>query len=272
MEKLLIHSENYRGDLLKSQIEWKFKGKHVLVTGSSRSIGRAIAKGFATAGARVAVHYQKNRTAAEATLAELPGKGHALFQADLNVLPEVGRLAASVEKTFGHLDILVNNAGIYGYHPLEKVDYPTWEKEWDRFLSINLLAPVHMTYLIARRMISRKQGKIINISSRGAFRGEPRSPAYGASKAALNSFTQSMAVALGPYNIHVYGVAPGFVETDMTVDMLKGEEGAAIRRQSPLNRAARPQEVASVVLFLASGESDYMTGAVLDINGASYLR
>ncbi len=121
-------------------------------------------------------------------------------------------------------------------------------------------------------MLQRGGGKIINITSRGAFRGEPNAPAYGASKAGLNAFSQSMAQALAPNNIFIYAVAPGFVETDMAASVLDGPEGDAIRSQSPLDRVARPEEVARVVLFLAGRGTDYLTGGIIDVNGASYMR
>ena len=121
-------------------------------------------------------------------------------------------------------------------------------------------------------MMKSGSGKIINITSRGAFRGEPNAPAYGASKAGLNAFSQSMAQALAPHNIFVYAVAPGFVETDMSASLLCGPKGDAIRAQSPLNRVARSEEVARVVLFLATEGTDYLTGCIIDVNGASYLR
>ena len=115
-------------------------------------------------------------------------------------------------------------------------------------------------------------GRIVNVSSRGAFRGEPTKPAYGASKAALNSMTQSLAKALGKYNIFVAAVAPGFVDTDMAQETLTPVERAAIENDCPLKRIARPEEVAYSIAFLASERSAFSTGAILDINGASYLR
>jgi 3-oxoacyl-[acyl-carrier protein] reductase len=115
-------------------------------------------------------------------------------------------------------------------------------------------------------------GRIVNVSSRGAFRGEPGQPAYGASKAGLNALGQSLAVALAPHNITVTAVAPGFVETDMADDHLQGERGAAIRAQSPFGRVATPQEIAAAVVFLASPQAQWASGAILDLNGASYLR
>jgi NAD(P)-dependent dehydrogenase (short-subunit alcohol dehydrogenase family) len=115
-------------------------------------------------------------------------------------------------------------------------------------------------------------GRIVNVSSRGAFRGEPNAPAYGASKAALNSLTQSLAVALAPYGIAVTAVAPGFVETDMANEHLKAPRGDEIRAQSPFNRVARPEEIAAAVHWLASPEAEWASGTIVDLNGASYLR
>ena len=126
--------------------------------------------------------------------------------------------------------------------------------------------------MIGNQMIKNGGGRIINISSRGAFRGEPTAPAYGAAKAGMNSMSQSLAQALAPHNIYVYTIAPGFVQTDMAEDLLQGEQGVRIRAQSPLNRVAQPIEIARTALFLASDECQYMTGCIIDINGASYLR
>ena len=121
-------------------------------------------------------------------------------------------------------------------------------------------------------MIQQGGGRIVNVSSRGAFRGEPNQPAYGASKAGLNAMSQSLAQALARHNVFVGIVAPGFVETDLAKEILDGPRGEGIRQQSPLGRVAKPEEVARGVLFLASEGSEFMTGAILDINGASYLR
>jgi NAD(P)-dependent dehydrogenase (short-subunit alcohol dehydrogenase family) len=127
-------------------------------------------------------------------------------------------------------------------------------------------------YCAAQHMIGQGNGRIVNISSRGAFRGEPDAPAYGASKAGLNSMSQSLAKYLAPYNIFVGVVAPGFVETDMAQETLAGPEGDDIRNQSPFKRVAKPEEVAYATLFLASEGAEFMTGAIIDVNGASYLR
>jgi NAD(P)-dependent dehydrogenase (short-subunit alcohol dehydrogenase family) len=177
-----------------------------------------------------------------------------------------------VSKHYGRLDVLVNNAGIYEVHPLKGLSYADWQSTWQRTLATNLTAPANLCFLAARVMAQQGGGRIINISSRGAFRGEPEAVPYGASKAGLNQMSQSLAQALAPLNIFVGVVAPGFVETDMAAELLDGPTGEAIRRQSPLNRVAKPDEVAEAVLRLAADGMMYATGCILDLNGASYLR
>ncbi|RMG71480.1 MAG: glucose 1-dehydrogenase [Chloroflexi bacterium] len=249
-----------------------FSGKTVLVTGGSRGIGREICRQFATKGARVAVHYHQNRAAAEQTHAMLTGEGHIIVQADVSNATHVKRMVDETITAFGKLDILVNNAGIYDEHLITEVNYDAWQDYWQRTIQTNLMSAANASYCAAQHMMQTGGGRIINISSRGAFRGEPTAPAYGASKAGMNQLGQSLAVALAPYNIFVATVAPGFVETDMALDILNSDRGDAIRNQSPLGRVAKPEEVAYVVLFLASEGSQFMTGCIVDINGASYLR
>lgn len=250
----------------------QFTDKIVLVTGASRGIGREIAIQFAARGARVAVHYNANREAAQTTLASLAGSGHIIVQGDVADPDAVKHAVDTVAGEMGGLDILVNNAGIYEEHPIATVDYAVWQAAWARVLAANLVGAANLCYCAAHHMMSRGGGRIVNVSSRGAFRGEPTAPAYGASKAGMNSMGQSLAVALAPYNIFVATVAPGWVETDMATDYLNSPAGDAIRNQSPLRRVAKPEEIAAAVLFLASDESAFATGAILDINGASYLR
>lgn len=250
-----------------------FSRKTVLISGSSRGIGRAIARLFAEHGAKVIVHYSSNREAAEKTVASLPGEGHVLVQGDIADPAAVAALVDEAVAKAGQIDILVNNAAIYEDHPLAAVDYETWQSSWRKTIDTNVIGSANMCYCVARHMIARGAGgRIVNVSSRGAFRGEPTGPAYGASKAALNSMSQSLAKYLAPYNISVGVVAPGFVETDMAREALMGESGREIRSQSPFNRVARPEEVAYAVLFLASDGAEFMTGAIIDVNGASYLR
>ncbi len=183
-----------------------------------------------------------------------------------------GPLVAGVVRELGRLDILVNNAGIWEEHPILSVGPDAWEEAWRRTLATNLLGPARVTYWAARQMAAQGGGRIVNVSSRGAFRGEPEAPAYGASKAGLNAMSQSLAKALAPHNIFVFVVAPGWVETDMAAESLAGPGGDDIRKQSPLERVARPEEVAYTVAFLASDGAEFLTGGVVDVNGASYLR
>lgn len=249
-----------------------FTGKVVLITGSSRGIGRSIAQLFAERGARVAVHYHTNRSAAVVTLASLTGDDHILVQGDIADPAAVAAIVNDVVAQAGKIDILINNAAIYEDHPLDNVDYQTWQESWRRTIETNVFGAANMSYCAARHMIPQGGGRIVNVSSRGAFRGEPSAPAYGASKAALNSMSQSLAKYLAPYKISIGVAAPGFVETDMARESLVGESGKEIRGQSPFNRVAKPEEVAYAVLFLASEGAEFMSGAIIDINGASYLR
>ncbi|MFC1682958.1 SDR family NAD(P)-dependent oxidoreductase [Candidatus Zixiibacteriota bacterium] len=249
-----------------------FKNKVVLVTGASRGIGRATALAFARSGARLAVHYHRNKEAAEKTIGSLPGGPHRVFCCDISDPAEARPLIDGVVEEFGRLDVLVNNAGVFRSHVIQEVPYQQWLEVWQQTLATNLQGPANLMYWAAQQMIKQGGGRIVNISSRGAFRGEPEAPAYGASKAGLNALSQSLAQALAPENIFVTVVAPGFVETDMVAEALAGPQGESIRRQSPLGRVARPEEVARVILFLASEDADYLAGAIVDVNGASYLR
>ncbi len=249
-----------------------FTEKVVLVTGASRGIGRAIAVQFAQRGAQVAVHYHQNRAAAEETVGMLAGGPHLIVQADMKDAAGIEEMVTAVVAAMRRLDILVNNAGIYEEHPVAETSYADWRASWRRVIETNLIGAANTSYCAARVMMKQGGGRIVNVSSRGAFRGEPMGPAYGASKAGMNAMGQSLAKYLSPFNIFVGTVAPGFVETEMAADHLAGPEGAGVRAQSPLNRVAKPEEVAYAVLFLASDGAEFMTGAILDVNGASYLR
>jgi NAD(P)-dependent dehydrogenase (short-subunit alcohol dehydrogenase family) len=250
-----------------------FEGKVVLVTGGSRGIGRAVARAFADRGATVVVQFRADRAAASETVASLAGPGgHLAVAADLADPEQARALVGRVTDELGRVDVLVNNAGIYQEHPVLETGYEDWLAIWRRTIDVNLLGPANLIHAVAPHMAAAGGGRIVNVSSRGAFRGEPDHPAYGASKAGLNSLGQSMARALGGQGIYVTTVAPGFVETDMAAPFLEGPDGGAIRAQSPLGRAATAEEVARVVVFLATPGAESTTGAVVDVNGASYLR
>ncbi|HZC53493.1 MAG TPA: SDR family oxidoreductase [Mycobacterium sp.] len=244
----------------------------VLVTGGSRGIGRAIAARFAEQGATVVVHYATQEAAAQETLASLAGEKHLALSADLRDPEAVQSLVQRVVAAFGRVDVLVNNAGIYEEHPVLSTSYAQWRDSWRCTIETNLVGPANLIHEVAPHMVANGGGRIVNVSSRGAFRGEPHHTAYGASKAGLNSLGQSLAQELAPHGIYVTTVAPGFVETDMAAELLDGPTGDAIREQSPMRRVATPDEIARVVVFLASPGSESATGTIVDVNGASYLR
>jgi 3-oxoacyl-[acyl-carrier protein] reductase len=245
----------------------------VLVTGASKGIGYAVALAFAELGDRVAVHYASNRP----ELAALPGEGHVLIQGDLAEPVAAQRIADTAEESLGGVDVLVNNAAVAtsdrNAHPLAAVSYADWQEAWRRNFAVNVLGAANVTYWVARHLIARgAPGRIVNIGSRGAFKGEPDHPAYGASKAALHSLGQSLAVSLAPHGISVTSVAPGFTATDRVAGRLTGERGEALRAQSPFGRVGEPEEVAAAVVYLASPGATWAAGTILDLNGASHLR
>jgi 3-oxoacyl-[acyl-carrier protein] reductase len=248
----------------------------ILVTGASRGIGRAVARAFAGEGDRVAVHHRDSAGLAAEVLARLPGRGHTVVQADLTDPDAARRMVDRACDALGGLDVLVNNAGVFTAHPITEVSYAQWQAAWQETLGVNLVGAANVTWCAVQYMIRPGSGttgrRIINVSSRGAFRGEPGQPAYGASKAGLNAFGQSLARALAPHGIAVATVAPGYVETDMAAESLKGRAGDEIRAQSPFRRVAEAEEIAAAVLYLASPQAEWASGAILDLNGASYLR
>ncbi len=243
----------------------------VLVTGASRGIGRAVAQAFARQGDRVAVHHRDSEALAREVLAGLPGDGHTVVHADLADAEAVRLMVEAAVTSLGGLDVVVNNAGIYVWHPITEVSYEQWQQVWRDTMAVNLTGAANLTWCAVQHM-KETGGRIVNVSSRGAFRGEPRNPAYGASKAGLNAFGQSMARALAPFGISVATVAPGYVETEMAAADLNSPRGEEIRAQSPFNRVATPEEIAAAVVYLASDTAEWASGAILDLNGASYLR
>jgi 3-oxoacyl-[acyl-carrier protein] reductase len=242
------------------------------VTGASRGVGRAVAVAFAAAGDRVAVHHRDSAALAVETVGLLDGDGHVVVQGDLADPDAVAGFVAAAATGLGGIDVLVNNAASIQPHPIGAVTYEQWQAAWRRTIEVNLLGTANVTFCALPFLRRSDAGRIVNVSSRGAFRGEPEQPAYGASKAGLNALGQSLAVALGAEGIAVSTVAPGFIETDMGNQWLKQPRGAEIRAQSPFDRVARADEVAAAVLYLASAEAEWASGAILDLNGASYLR
>jgi len=251
-----------------------------LVTGASRGIGATIAGTLAARGVRVAVHYHANKEAGARVHGALAGDGHALVCADLADPAATIAMWDEVAARMGPVDVVVNNAGVYLDHPPLTSHYAAWQDAWRRTLATNLLGPANLCLLAAQAMAGRPEpvspafgrGRIVNVSSRGAFRGEPDAPAYGASKAGLNGLSQSLARALAPNAIYVYCIAPGWVETEMASAHLAGPAGPSIIGQHPLGRVNRADEVADAVAYCALEAPAAMTGGVIDVNGASYLR
>lgn len=241
---------------------------HVLVTGASGGIGTAICRALAQRGATVVLHYQSDRESAESARRSLPGGDHCLVQADLGNEADIERLwqEASAHR---RIDAVVNNAGIFPDHPPLGTAYADWTAAWRHTLAVNLTGAAHLSYFAARTMAEHGGGRIVNISSRAAFRGEPTAPAYAASKAGLNAFSQSLAKALAPQGVYVFVVAPGWVATDRVAASV---QNPAVLADQPLGRVASPDEVAQVVAFCALDAPPSLTGAILDVNGASYLR
>ncbi len=244
----------------------------ILITGASGGIGQAAAIECARKGATIGIHYHNNRDRAEATLKAFPGTGHNLYQCDITDPEAVKQLIDKADDELDGLDVLVNNAGVSQRHHIADIDYATWQKTWQRIVDTNLTSAANLSFCAAQKMIARGGGRIVNVSSRGAFRGEPQMPWYGASKAGMNAMGQSLAQALGPKSVYVYTVAPGFVETEMAKKTLESPEGDSIRNQSSMGRVAQPEEIAKTIAFLAFDAPPFMTGCIIDVNGASYLR
>jgi 3-oxoacyl-[acyl-carrier protein] reductase len=249
-----------------------FKDKNVLITGGSRGIGSCTAQLFAAAGANVIFTYRTDQAAAELTLAKLGAGQHRLVQLDVTDPIAVKDFFDTYAHHHATLDIVVNNAAVFLPHPILATDYESWQMSWQQTIATNLIGPSNICYFAAQLMAKQKAGKIINISSRGAFRGEPDHPAYGASKAALNAMSQSLAIALAPHQISVHVIAPGFVATEMATESLEGPAGASIKNQSPFGRIAKPEEVARLIAVYASEGLEFTSAGIVDINGASYLR
>jgi 3-oxoacyl-[acyl-carrier protein] reductase len=263
-------------------------GRGVLVTGASRGVGAATAHAFASRGDRVVVHFRGAEERARQVVESLPGEGHTMLQADLSDPDDTRRLADEAVEALGRIDVLVNNAALFldpaaggsrrGDHQITDTDYDSWVRAWRTTLATNLMGPANLTFCVARHMLAvrpaaeRPAGRVVNVGSRGAYRGEPDVPAYGASKAGLHAFGQSMAVALAPHDISVVSIAPGFIATDMAAALLDSPTGDEIRAQSPFGRVARPGEVADAIVTLAEPGAQWASGAVIDFNGASYLR
>ena len=231
-----------------------FKGKYVLVTGSSRGIGKECAIEFARKGATVAIHYSQDLHRAKEVLAMLNGSGHIIVQGDIGFPNECSELISQTIQKFGRIDILVNNAGVWQAMPIES-SYSDWQLAWEDSFKTNLLGPANLIYSVVEKMKESGGGRIVNVTSRYAERGDTLSPAYAASKAGLQSFSASMSASLAEYNIFVNAVAPCFVEPDIPISE---------PIPKPTMTALRA-EVAKAILWLSLPGNEFTSGATLDI-------
>lgn len=240
--------------------------KHtVLITGSSRGIGAAIARAFAQDGHRVVLHYHKNESAARTLLEELRTQGCsvALVQGDVSNETEAGEIVRQAERAFGFVDVLVNNAGIA--LPTQLIT-DTSGADWSRVFGVNMDGMFFVTRAVLPNMVSNQRGSIVNISSMWGVTGGSCEVAYSASKAAVIGFTKSLAKEVAPSGIRVNCVAPGFVSTEMTAG-LDAETVEAIREETPLLKLGTPEDIASAVLFFALEGASFITGQTLSVDG-----
>lgn len=242
----------------------------VLVTGASRGIGAAVARALGAAGAKVALHYRDQRERAAALAAQI-GPAAEIFQADLSAAEECVALWQAVVGRFGRVDALVNNAGVAISSPLDGANQD-WLAGWETTMAVNLRAPSLLCKLAIEHFQKKGGGRIINISSRAAFRGDqPPYLAYAASKAGLVALTRSIARGFGKAGIVAFNIAPGFTRTDMAQDFLDQYGEDYVASDIALRRLTEPDDIAPFVVFLASGLGDHATGCTIDVNAGSYV-
>lgn len=246
--------------------------KVALITGAASGIGRACAAALSKSGYVIAANYRSRDADVTALLDELGQDAHKAFKADITLAADQEMLVDNVKLHYGRIDVLVNAAGQFTRQDISSADFRQWQHDWTQCLHLNLTAPMNLAFLVSKIMIQQHSGKIVNITSRGAFRGEPNAPAYGAAKSGLNSASQSLAVALGAHGIHVYAVAPGWTETPSASPRIRAAGWEGVAAQSPLGRIGKPSEIGDLVAYLCSDNTAYLTGAIIDANGASYLR
>jgi 3-oxoacyl-[acyl-carrier protein] reductase len=248
------------------------RGKVALVTGGSGGIGEAVSLGLGKAGASVAVHYYSNQERAHALVKQI-GSGSQCFQADLANPDNARALFASVISKMGKVDVLINNAGMFLKSPVSQ-EGKKWLDDWEATLALNLTSAAMLCHAAVQHFMKTAGGRIINIASRAAFRGETAEYlAYAASKGGLVSLSRSIARSFGKYNIKSFVVAPGLVRTRMIDDYVDERDiEEIITNELALTELTQPDDVAPTVIFIASGMMDHATGCTIDINAGSYMR
>ncbi len=247
----------------------RLKDQIALVTGGSRGIGRGIVKALAAEGAKVAFVYRGSKEAADSLVAEVTAAGGTILalQADVTKAADAQRCVETVEKTWvGPVYILVNNAGIIKDDLFVRLE----PEAWDLVIQTNLGGTYNFTKAVAYGMMKNRKGRIINVSSIAAEHTNPGQTNYAASKGAINSFTRALAVELASRNVTVNGIAPGFIETDMT-EAIRNKAGDLIKKMIPMRRLGQPEDIGKAAVFLASDEASYMTGQVLTVDGGLSL-
>ncbi|WAL61893.1 SDR family NAD(P)-dependent oxidoreductase [Thermocoleostomius sinensis] len=247
-------------------------GKTILVTGASRGIGAVTALTIEKAGASVILHYGQGQTDAESVAEQMESDRHCLIQADLSQPQAAESLWQAAINWQGKIDVIVNNAAVMPYVSVEESE-DEWSRVWQMTLQVNLIAVADLCRLAIRHFQTRQGGTIINIASRAAFRGDaPNFMHYAASKGGVVALTRSIARGFAKDKVLAFAIAPGFVYTDRIAAMMQESGAEAITQDIPLGSPASPQDVANTIAFLSAGLAPHMTGATLDINGASYMR
>jgi NAD(P)-dependent dehydrogenase (short-subunit alcohol dehydrogenase family) len=250
----------------------ELSGKTILVTGGSRGIGEAIVRAVSAAGADVLLHYGKNRAAAEAIQDEIGRQRCRLIETDLAHPDAAAALWRKVTEAAPRVDVLVNNAGIFEGVEIDAAT-EVWRNAWARVMQINLYAPAELCKLAIAHFRAHGGGRIINVASRAAHRGDaPDQWPYAASKGALIAMTKTIARGYAKDDVLAFAIAPGFTKTDMAYESLDEAGTKRVLSEIPLGTMASPQECGALAAFLCSDQVRHLTGATFDINGASYVR
>jgi 3-oxoacyl-[acyl-carrier protein] reductase len=245
--------------------------KVILLTGATSGIGQAAVIALSEAGATIAMHYSTNDKAVRSMRDNL-GNDSDFFCADLSDLQQTENLFNQVMSKYGKIDVLINNAGVYFPSPISKSS-EVWINDWNKTLNVNLTSAALLCKLVIPEFILNRGGRIINIASRAAFRGETEEYfAYAASKGGLVSLTKTIARNYGKESIKAFTVAPGFVRTKMAESFIRVHGEQKVLDELSLLKLTEPDDVAPTILYLSSGTMDHATGSTIDINAGSYLR